>query len=348
MMLRMSADPERRLLESLAEDLSDDARWAVYADWLSERGDARGDQITAELNGGPPMEGDSPHPPPGAQLTTRWWRGHWRELILSMTGTAPGSLEGVELVRTILGHPSARFLSDLTIGELWDDRRAGENGNLDVVLDELPRLGLLSRTLLKLTVGAAQHGKQLYWSVDLGRVLAQLPALEILENQTRTEGKTPLPRGHGLVGLLVGGGFIAQPGLVQALASAHFPRLVELGLDLYDDYDDALLARALDPENFPSLRELRLQSTHWSVIKTLVTLPILGQLKVLDLADGKIESEAFGILTGCTALDGLEVLDLSRNKIDPDSVDRFVERLKQRGSKCRVVGLHQRYSPTGE
>jgi len=120
----VNAEPRNPALEArIVENPDDDATYSVYGDWLETRGHPRGALITAQAAGnaeveaailaehrellGPPLDLDP-------QPTITWHLGFWRRLQVGYWGWSPKPAEDRD-VATLLAHPSARFVRELTV-----------------------------------------------------------------------------------------------------------------------------------------------------------------------------------------------------------------------------------------
>jgi uncharacterized protein (TIGR02996 family) len=286
-------------VEDRIADAPDDADVRrVVADWLTERGDPRGELITAHLAR---EAGDARVQPvidrleaalgsPDAEV--EWERGYWRRLRYA---SEDGKLDEY---RALLAHPSARFLRELVIGDLGPD----------VMYDD-PFLEGLPRTLR---------------SIDLERdqICAELalPALEEIRIEGSVHKIVALPT-EKLRRLSLGNTFFAP---VEHLARLTFPALEELELCVVDTAwarqgGDRIFARV------PALRRLTLSQAGYHMCVSIAGAGLLGQLEVLRLEDSSLPREAVDLLLE-RGLDRLKTVELSRCFISSESFRKLADR----------------------
>jgi uncharacterized protein (TIGR02996 family) len=328
-------------LEALIDDDPYDPRsYAVYADWLQEQGDPRGElialQIEAEARGDhdaarrhrvrasitrPDLE-DALFGPSAQRNATpvqlTWRNGFVRRITLpSITP------DKAELLHAALAHPSARFLAELEIGHdldglddlqapigviAWQPRPALRELRLGTsnttgrasVLEPIGNLEYLWAAVPRLTELRVCGDR-----VGLGAL--ELPDLQVLELDTHASSAVAA---------------------THAIAHAHWPELERLVLRCGRTAAwhtiirelRFLLARAF----VPKLRHLGVIGAGLAdalIVDALATFPVLRQLRTLDLSASELTDHgAHQLARHADAYRHLESLDVSRNRLTPDGV----------------------------
>ncbi len=146
------------LEEQIAEHPENDALRRVYADWLIEHGNPRGELAALQLAGNDASafiaeHAELFHGPKVGKYKTRfddnmsrlvWKGGFWDEVDLATAGS-------VEVATALLAHPSTRLLRALFIGEYQD--------KLEPFIEALAKLP--RPALRKLVVGAYSEGQEI-------------------------------------------------------------------------------------------------------------------------------------------------------------------------------------------
>jgi len=341
----MVLDARNPALERAIVDNPEDVdSYLVFADWLIEQGDPRGELVTTQIAGerGGAMErrtaiavfakhrdylfgalGDSLRAD-----ALDWKRGfiHHAQIANQFIVVQEGqrsALPIADITGLLLAHPSARFLVKLTIGET-DGQPANyyyaRTPSTDVggVLGRIAhhRLG----TLRELVV-ADNHARY-----SIGPVCAALPRLTELdlsghyglEDLALPELRTATFRQSGITGL----------GL-RVLGSAPLPKLVSLTIEfpknagvppLVDDIA-ALLARVDLP-----LQHLAISGCQFGnqLIARLAGAPLVAQLSELQITDGTLDDRgARAVAREMRAFRHLELFDLTGNKLTGAGVRLF-------------------------
>jgi uncharacterized protein (TIGR02996 family) len=320
------------LVAAIERDPYDPRSYAVYGDWLQQRGDPRGELIALQL-----AAADDPalaaaankflvrhrnHFMPGStRESVRWRNGFIRRVTIS-----PFAKRKADVLDEILGHPSGRFVAELAIG--YDQP---EIGGLQRVIDVL---ALEPRPALRdLRIGAA------YLDPDGSTMQddAQNPA-----STWRAVGRlgdlwAALPR---LANLSVAGhefqlGAIDAPTLccarlatfamsdqnARSIADARWPGLerLEVRYGSVARRGPAILdaiRRLLARTDMPKLVHLGITGADFAdeLSDLLVTMPVVRQLRELDLSRGQLtDVGATRLAAHPDAFTQLEVLDVTGN-----------------------------------
>ncbi|MGC4116130.1 MAG: TIGR02996 domain-containing protein [Myxococcales bacterium] len=299
----IASHPE--LEAAIAENPDDLARWQVYADFLQERGDPRGELVALEIKA---ASGDleaaaaagrlfgkhedlfaGPMADYDEQLTLGWKMGFVESARMGLTYEDHESgISGVDLVRTLLTHPSALFLRSLTLGTFNFE---GDNDYSQMLeaLFERPRPALRS-----VFVGDTQPDEQeISWTRagDLSRlseVARNLKKLKVRAG-SMTLGALDLPKLEELV-LETGG---LSKASFQAVSDAHWPSLERLELWFGSDNYGAEcraedLADLLGGVRLPKLKKLGLRNAEFTdaLMPALASSKLLAQVEELDLSMG--------------------------------------------------------------
>jgi uncharacterized protein (TIGR02996 family) len=353
-------NPSNPALEAaLFEAITDDARWLVYADWLQQIGDVRGEIIalglankTAEAT--KLATASEEFLWAGAQdledkLATRTWTGGWEgaqpeplEVSIKTTLGRHGMLDtvaihGLDEVGHVAGAagalfaaPIARFVRSLELACSYNDRFSGESGqpNLGAVVAAVAAQKPASLSVLRIVTG----GYQTSWTNtgDLAPLLAATPYLEelVIEHGDIDLGETlALPHLRTL-SLETGG--LARENVI-AIADATWPALEKLVLFLGTQDYGATTTRAdvakLLATPFPRLVHLGLCNAdiQGDIVSELVQSPLLAQLTVLDLSKGTLVDDDIKVIVDNPALFAKLQLDLSTNYLSPEIEQRLAQ-----------------------
>lgn len=319
--------PERldqhALVRLLHQRPDDRKAWLVYADWLLDRGDPRGEIIAAAARY---QSVDELHRQHASTLLGpferalaccaefTWHMAHWKSArVLVERAPSEGCAEDALVVEHVLDHGSARFLRELRVeqGEGWVEALARRGAR--------PGLRRLS---------ARRAG-------DLSRLWAVLPDLEQLELDGALQrlGPVEAPRLRSLV--------LRTPGLdpepLQRLAEAALPSLESLELWLSvqrTDREPGL--RAIRPllagAGLPRLRRLSLRSISQAdlLVELLLDSPLLPRLQHLDLSWGGLTDQGGRrLLSDPARLGHLRSLQLDGNFLGPELQRQLSSALRQ-------------------
>ncbi|MCX5747434.1 MAG: TIGR02996 domain-containing protein [Proteobacteria bacterium] len=334
-----NADLER----AIVDDPDDVDSYLVYADWLIEHGDPRGELITAQIAA---ERGDAAERRSAIAVFARhrpylfgqladavradalhWRRGfiHHAHLANPYLVVAEGERIPLALdviARQLLQHPSARFLVKLTIGDVEPPpprdyysppARTVLPTAVQPVLDGVA--GELPPTLRELHV--VEHTGR--FRIDA--LCASLPNLTDLEVTGRfTASALALPNLRRAT--------FRTPGMsgtqLRDLARASLPRLTSLVLAL--DLGEATPTSPADLTDLePLLRRVDLPLEHLAIVgcrfanqllARLATAPLLARLTELQITDGNLDDRgARALAREHRAFRHLELFDVTGNKL---------------------------------
>ncbi len=347
-----------QLEQAIMKDLASDDAFMVYADWLQQQGDVRGELavLQARIASSPkdkklknaeakqlweyrehffgPLAPYVIQKPGEYQAVDAIWRqGFIDKLTLSAVEGSGGEDESelasvgnvAELIRLLPKVSSARFLRELVIAAPVND---GEFDFSDAV-KELVKVMPAMPTLRRLTIGkfTADHC-ELSWS-NLGKAEALWPVagkLEYLKIRAGLMGlgKLSLPELREL--RIETGGLDKKS--VTAIAAASWPKLETLNLwfgqSRYGgNCTVSDVVPFLDGKKFPKLRHLGIANTTFGdeLAPLLAKAKIVRQLETLDISKSHLTAEGMRVLADHkNAFSHLSVLDVSRCLLDKDGV----------------------------
>ncbi len=346
------SNPE--LEAAITADPDDASAWQVYADWLQEQGDPRGEAIAFELAGnseevaqlisanldvflGPLAAHQKTYDGEDTNVFG-WKRGFIDSLRLSHDSYGDEDFEGklVDILRDVLAHPSGRFVSSITFVFNGDPNEDNLQDLIDFLAASAPP------TLRKLHFGdfeycgpsdeTATGNTEISWYGigDLSKLWKAVPNLRKLITQSGSDesaisgtalalGKIDLPSlQHAEFRT---GGLAAEN--ARAIANAKIPNIERLdiwyGVDSYGGdatVDDAapLLART----DLPKLKHLGLKNAVFTdeLIAMLVDSPLIKQLETLDISMGCLsDAGATLIADNAPAFAHLNLLDVDENQL---------------------------------
>jgi uncharacterized protein (TIGR02996 family) len=297
------------LLRAIDASPSDPAPYLVYADWLQQQGDPRGQliildhallerpeagellrELTHLLNRYPSLM------PERAFHASRFC-GFVRSLALT-AGSA-------EEIRTALLHPSSRFLRELSL-ELFATHRVGGE-------ELIAAMRLASPHLSSLTLRSARMlGEQ----TGVGRLVEALPALRHLK--IRHGGWSLADLGPSELSTLE----LFDVDLSTVSAELVLPRLRSLIVSSYRQRFEAI-EHVLFKRNFPALRHLGLCDLRMpkASCRALARSDLVPQLESLDLSGSTLRDAGLRELLASRALAHLSQLDLSRTEVTPAALE---------------------------
>jgi uncharacterized protein (TIGR02996 family) len=301
--------------------------YLVYADWLQQHGDPRGELISLQAKATPETDAAA------AAMIERWperfggaleerdrveWHcGYWRRLHF-----APGPDSDASYFRLarVLGHDSARFLRALAISTNYGQPIA------KLVPAELPP------TVRSLHLGdfIFPDESELTWTTvgDATAVYRTVPQLErfALQGAEIILGDRIELRRLRALELVTAG----LPGeTARAIVRSELPELDTLIVWTGDDTGGGsttaadLLGLFASPR--PQLRHFGLVNCAITdeLVLALVEAPWLPQLRVLDLSKGTLTADGIAILERARdRLGDLERLEVSENLLDDDACAR--------------------------
>jgi len=296
----------------------------VYADWLAEAGDPRGELMQREARGeavprGPFLGALAPFE---GTLEATWRVGFVESARVEVTrADERAGLSVTRLLGHLLALPTARALRELTVflPSVHEERE-------DVVAALAARVRPALRTL---TLTTNEEEEMLSWTGtgDLAPLGAALPGLEALMVRA---GSLALSSAEELSSSLtrlsietVG----MRPEILATIARAAWPRLEALtvwcgsssyGVEVRADDFAELLTRC----ELPSLRALDLSNNEVTdeLAAMVLASPLLPRLESLTLSKGTLTAAGAKLLVdGAARLRHLDI-DLTENYLDDDSV----------------------------
>jgi uncharacterized protein (TIGR02996 family) len=310
-------------VQAILDDPDDDSLRLIYADWLEERGDPRGEFIRVQyaLAG---MDADDPRRPP---LEARE-RALLKEHGAVWAGPLPQLVKEYSFCRGFVGEVTLGAESFLERGaELFrlspvqTVRLSGWGSQIAAVANapHLSRVrGLDLRHLRLFDVGSAPL-RTLLDSLYLDR----LTSLDLTSNYMGDAGAALLagsPRMAGVTALHQGVNGIGIPGLLSLARSSYFTRLATL--DLRGNPLGHPWVQAIGGASLPALRDLNLSGTDVRDVgmQGLAASPHLAGLEKLDLRFNQIGDAGLQAVAGAPALPKLRVLKLGYNPIGTPGV----------------------------
>ena len=345
----VARNPE--LERAIANDPYDTGSYSVLADWLQDRGDPRGELIALQLANkarpaidlidasaayflGPLAEhvkcydGLYYKPAPDA-FTWRFGFIHAARMSYNQYWNSEFKGDIAQVLELLLGHPSGRFLTELTM--MYNDDPADDD--LQQLIDVLAKLA--PQTLRRIIIGDDVDQISWYHVGNLSELWHAVPKLDVLEIEAGsfTLGKIELPSLRRAV--FKTGSLSTASG--KALATASWPRIEHLeiyyGDEMYGgDCSMKQVQPLLDRTDLKSLTELGLMDSMFAD-ELCIALPrakIVPQLRKLDLSCGMMTDEgARTLATHADAFAHLEVLDVSDNYLSSDGI-KAVKRIAKK------------------
>lgn len=341
-----------KLEETLCEAIDDDERWLVYADWLQQQDDVRGQIIALNLAKKKPaakklaaanvdmLWGNAKHLLEPSPFSKIMWKPPWErakpeplEVAFTHTLGKEGLVESIMLsggdedghvanaIYALLTAPIGRFVRTIAIEGANGESYCGASGqpNTEQVIAAIARAKPTALRSLSISPGSYQ----LSWT-HTGKLGALWKVTPYLERLSIEMGSVDLGKDidlPSLRSLSIETGGLDRKNL-QAIAKAKWPSLTELTLYLgRKEYGGnakradvaALLAQ---PSKFPKLTSLALCNAEiqGDVVREIVKSPLLKQLTTLDLSKGTlVDGEVAPILENLAAFKRLKKLDLSSN-----------------------------------
>lgn len=347
------------LEKAIEANPNDREAFAVFADWLQEQGDPRGELISLQLGN---KEGQAkkliekhqdyflgslaahqkvydengnnsishlrtPAQEKEWQKTADqaffWRHGFIHKVRLSHDGYNSELPDGVTLasiLTDVFAHPSGRYVVELAF------QNDGESdGDLQSLIDVIAKKA--PSTIRKITFG--DNVDQISWhnTGNLGKMWKQVPNLRTLDIETGSfdVGKMECPKLEKA--RFITGGLSKTCG--KNIATAKLPSIKHLeiyyGTDNYGgDCTIKEVKPLLDRTDLPKLEYLGLKNGEFmnDIAKAIPTAKILKQLKTLDLSLGTMTDEgALALAAHPDAFKHLEVLDLTRNYLTKKGID---------------------------
>jgi len=362
----LEATAENPALEAQMHQERDSRRHAqVYADWLQERGDPRGELASWSLTGkedalrffwqhdAETVLGEHAAELGSAISGLEWTHGFLDGLLLAQPrgGGMRAPLELSAFIARVLALPVARFLRRL---------RLGYPGETDCTASLRAVASTRQAAWLRaLSVNTATpDDTELSWMSfgDFSPLWAALPSLE----QLHLRGG-----GGGVLGKIEHASlrrFIRETGglsaeELRAITLASWPRLEHLELWTgRAEYGAEATVELLEPmfagRTLPSLHSLGLVNCEivHECLAPLARSALLPRLKRLDLSRGVLQAQDVAeLLRLAPKFTHLEVIDLSRNQLDERSVVALAERFPNgRFDHQREHQEGERYTAVGE
>jgi uncharacterized protein (TIGR02996 family) len=338
----MPRNPE--LEAAVASNPDDDQAYLVYADWLQQQGDPRGELIVKHARAADPDAFVAEHETDllGAladykdMLEPRAWRcGYLHKVKVANTFDRSPMHDGKEpafpvdeLLALLLDEDAGRFVQDLTLGIV-----DYESNEYTTCLAALATRRVPS--LRALYVGDFHSEEtELNWS-HIGEALTFYPAVPNLQQLTLRSGGMAL----GQIDLpelrtfatLTGG---LKKDAIASITTAHWPKLERLELQIgsrrySSDIGAEDLQPLLDGESLPpTLYHLALANFDHTndLVPMLAASKILPRLRNLDLSQGTFNAEgAEALIAARSAFAHLTMIDLGESWLDPEWTARIRE-----------------------
>lgn len=235
------------------------------------------------------------------------------------------------LLADFLAHPSARFLRDLTVREVWSD--VDDEAVLDPIVRAIAETEGPYDALRTLSLEKEDETYASWEITNADPLFLDLPALESLAIRAEflSVGELGDPRlRHLRLEHCV------TSGVLRAIARTTWTELIELDLDLSRAANSPsdLAALFSSPERVPRLRRLRLRGANHTdeLADLLLESRMIDGLEVLDLSGGSMSDDVartFASRAGVFAR--MKRLDVSGNMMTRDGYDAL------RSLPCKVV-----------
>jgi uncharacterized protein (TIGR02996 family) len=352
--------PSNPTLEAACRAAPDDAAtWSVYADWLLEQNDPRG-EIAAMFQRDPKswkskdlarahrialFRSDEL----GRACEITQWR-HGFPLAITVRHHEGSDLVQAETTRELLARPFLQFVEGLRFG-LASFENDNDWGATMAAVTSSP----LASELRALRFDDFDRDMQeVSWVAfgDFSQAWSKLPALEelvIKSGMGGLLGEVALPKLRRFVRISSG---LAHEELV-AICGASWPLIEHLELwfgaaEQGGEGSVAALESILAGTGTPQLRHLGLVNCEFidELIPALAASPILAQLNSLDLSSSTLQSAAI-FLAHAGAFAHLETLDLRRNVLTPSDGEAIRAALPNANVADQRSGA-ERYVEVGE
>lgn len=305
------SQPDRLSLEAHLRTNPDDwSAWLVYADWLTEQGDIRGQMIVWEHALTRPERATEhdmlkqrlyrtmlAHQPTWSAGLPELYDLNWRSGFVSRA-----TVESVETALLVARHPVARLLVELSLSYI---------GTADaMVLAQSPSL----RSLPSLKLIRCHIRSEGLDALASSENLRSLAALDLYGNDIGDEGAQLLARSTrlpALTELRLGSNHIHAAG-AQALALSESLRCLDLSQNDLRDEGAHWLARSAGALEQLDLRD---NNIYAAGARALARSETLGALRRLDLRDNRIGADGAADLARSAVLGGLDVLHLRERDV---------------------------------
>lgn len=322
----------------------DDAdAYMVYADWLQDQGDPRGELIALQAAGkqaaakklldkhvayflGPLAEHRTCYDGFADEKTEAF---HWKNGFIHAVRLAhnqyadnwDGKL-AKDVVEPLLKHPSGRFIVELTINENDDP----SEDTLDDIFAVIAKRGM--PTLRKLRIGDDVSQISWYRVGNLGKIWKAVPNLTHLDIEAGefSLGTIELPN---LVHAVFRTGGLAKAS-AKAIANAKWPKIEHLEVYYGDENygGDATakdVAPLLDRTDLPKLKYLGVKNAEFQndLVPYLAKSALVRQLTTLDISEGILTDDAVpAFLAHADAFKHL-TLDVSSTYLSADAIKKL-------------------------
>lgn len=332
---------------AIAANPTDREAYAVFADWLQEQGDPRGEliatQLAAEQTGDPELRraalrvfarhreqflGEL-----GSLISAdafTWRAGFIRSAALAhdrllIEGGTRVASSLAEVITRLFAHESARYLVELVVRSndrgMWDSPIGSQREIVDAIAAARPRV------LRRLQLGDAGYGIS-----RIGKLEHAWPALANL-HELVLEGEVALGR-LVLPELRV---FALRPRplrrkLGRELVEAAWPNLRSLRIT-FTDYPDHIareITALVHRDDMPALAHLALvgYSAADEVLDALSRSPLLAHLQTLDLSHGQLTDRGLRpVLAAPEAFAHLASFDISGTQVSRTAFGRLAARV---------------------
>jgi uncharacterized protein (TIGR02996 family) len=330
---------------AIVRDPDDLTNYAVYGDWLSERGDPRGELIATQLAAEDKSElmrrealrvfakhRDTFLGKLGSMIAADAFT--WRAGFIHRALLTPNALlveDGARVaaslahvVEELLAHPSGRFLMDLAVRANDRDSWGRTIGNQRTTVEAIARAPR-PRVLRRLQLGDHHYGVQKTGSLDVAMpVLAGVHEL-VLEGEFALGGKADFPELRTIV---------LRPTelrrrTVHQLVEASWPKLRALTITFptaYPEHISREITTLVNRNDMPELTHLALVGYRGAeaLLDALARGPMLARLHTLDLSRGDLTDRGLRpLLQKPVAFQHLERFDISATLISRTVFERL-------------------------
>jgi uncharacterized protein (TIGR02996 family) len=325
---------ESDLLAAIGRDPSQLEPYLVYADWLTERGDPRGELIAlqAELERGaddrlleterallPRVLGDCA-PLLDRTLSIEWRWGFIRRARFSgpYDSTAFGAMRRHEYLAALLANPCASLIEEISIGDWWVER--------DRVFDaDVTALERAPKTLRSLSIeprGERDVAGRVFGLEGLSKAHPQLVELALAGESVALPSRLHLPKLERLA--------ISEhrptDSTLTAILSSRWPSLRAVWIESARPYSRSLAIPAqVRMVQFPKLESVALRGAIHAtpmVLDIVAASPLLPQLSRLELVRCRIDDTGAQVIAAYRdAFAHLSLLNLEENELTPRGVE---------------------------
>lgn len=353
------------LERAIADDPERIENHQVYADWLTERGDPRGELITCTLPNATPRQarraaqllaqheryfwGNLDAEPFEEFLHLSWKRGWFSTARLWTDWQLAQSIKDFvpKALAALMRHPSSKLIEELIVG-CFDHEGRNDYSTIYAILAECgPRKSMRSLFFGDMT----SEEQEVSWVSAgdlklLNGLYPNLAKLKLRAGSMTLEGGLDYPK---LQSLVIESGGISKAS-VRAVANQPFPELTHLELWLgttrYNG-DSSLedVLPILSGEHLPKLETLALCNCEYTdeICRALADSPIASRIKTLDLSKGLMTDAGCDALLAKRSLSNLTTLDVSENYIE-DKLSTLRELVGANGAPITLLANDQKGS----